>query len=145
MDSDLIYLAQPIDLADPSRALDVGRFSSALVSTAQVHGVAVYSPAMAWSLDPARVQNPELVEEVNELALALSGRVVALVYPGMRSFGVPLEIGAAVHRKIPVDVVNVSGESYKPGVSLSALIQRGRVRFHQTSDAFFTKMQEVYR
>ena len=139
--NDLIYLAQPIDLAQPERALDVARFTATLTQTSLDRGIALYSPAMAWTLDPNKVHNPELVEEVNGLALALSGRVVAMVYPGMRSFGVPLEIGSEVNRKIPVDVVNVASDAYKPGVSLSALIQRGRVRFYQTTESFFKELE----
>lgn len=139
--NDLIYLAQPIDLAQPERALEVAQFVENLTHISQVRGTALYSPAGAWRLDPNRVHNPELVEEVNELALSRAGWVVAVVYPGMRSFGVPLEIGSAVSRKIPVDVVNVASDAYKPGVSLSALIQRGRVRFHQTSESFFKELE----
>lgn len=133
---DIVYLAQAIDQADPQVADQVEQFAKAFKSAVTARGVAVYSPAGAWSLYPEVVGAPELVEHVNREALAKAHVLVAVVYPGMRSFGLPMEIEQATNLRKPVEVVNVSDDVYHLGVSLRALVIRGNVTFFQDAQRF---------
>lgn len=113
-----VYFASPIDQADPAMVELVEAFRQYLIEA----GAAVFSPNTAWAVNPVTLTSPEYVESVNGKALELAQVVVAALYPGWRSFGVPAEIDRAARMGKVVAVVNVSPQLMTPGVSLSALV-----------------------
>lgn len=132
---DVVYVAQPIDHAHPSMSGRLRQFGDEVAEVFAAEGAAVFFPARGWALNPARVATPEFVERINQQALLYADLVVAAIYPGMVSFGVPAEITQAVLNGKAVAVVNMDPEG-RPGVALSALINTDQVWYFQTVDEF---------
>lgn len=131
----MVYMAQPIDHAHPSVSGRLRQFGDEVAEIFSARGSAVFFPARGWALNPATVTAPEFVEHVNQQALSCADLVVAAIYPGMVSFGVPAEITRAVLSGKMVAVVNMDHEG-RPGVALGALINTDQVWFFQTVDEF---------
>lgn len=135
MKPNVVYVAQPIDYAHPSMSGKLRQFGDEVAEVFAAMGAAVFFPARGWALNPAKVAAPEFVEYVNQQALSCADLVVAAVYPGMVSFGVPAEITRAVLGGKEVAVVSMDREA-RPGVALGALVNADQVWYFQTVDEF---------
>jgi dUTP pyrophosphatase len=96
----MIYLAYPIDQADPSRFADELQWFLRQMS---VRGLAVYEPGKAWFV-PSGSPFDYRIQRVNDQALRRADVVVALIPRNTPSRGVWVELERALQLGIPTVV-----------------------------------------
>lgn len=102
-----VYLARAIDArADVDNLDEIERVvCNHLVELGHV----VYRPAQAWQVPVVPMSDHALaLHEVNETARKGADLVVAIVTPGMRSIGVPAEVGASLAEGKLVAFINAN-------------------------------------
>ena len=107
----VIYWAEPIDFAEngPARGPKVYEVAGKVEEALRKRGWSIYRPAAAWSVADG---NPTYdVQRINMQVLDMADAVVAVLPHGVRTVGVPFELGYAEARNKRWRVV-MSGRSW---------------------------------
>ena len=101
----MIYIARPIDHADPRRAHLLKQAETAAAEAVRSMVTTwAYHPARAYTIGDSAPRTPRL-NEINNTALGLASRVLVIWPAGSTSWGVPAEVAVAEAAGTPVDIV----------------------------------------
>lgn len=107
----VIYWAEPIDFVENGPASDPKVYEVARMVGKALHrrGWSIYRPAAAWSVADGKPTYD--VQRINMQVLDMADAVVAALPHGVRTIGVPFELGYAEARHKPWRVIT-NGRSW---------------------------------
>lgn len=124
-----IYLAHPIDQS--RQAVPMVNVVSWLRTLATEQGHVLFNPGQAYSFSAARAETPDKVkvDQVNRNALWEADAMLAVIWPGVPTLGVPSEIEEALMLNRPTCIVTTATLADR-SVQIAAWQNRGATIRH---------------